>query len=324
MSKKPGTAGDPVEAADAEVLRRRDREIEIWRDRRQRTAELLDLEATTGRDVAEGGSVADAGRLLAEGRAGLDVLDRAADEVARQREAAVPLIWRAQAATKHASEAAKRTEAQERGVRTKQLLAELKEHERCEYGPAGPQPGQGFVVNAGEVVVYQRPHTERLLAEADDEGRAAGTLERQELNLRAGGQVSATSIEGLLAAGLGDGRHVFPPLRDVERWALDAELAGRKRLQRTREGYPEGMPDPNTAPATWTLTWLGREIVVSESRVSFLGLSGSGPADDYFGTAAGLEQVGVRSWTRPDKAVDVDPGPEPIGWNRDVPSGALR
>lgn len=297
MVKNATKALDPVEACDAEVQRLRERELEIWRDRRKSVAELLELEVRTGREVAAGGSVAAAGRLLAEGRSVLDVLDRAADEVARQREAAVPLIWRAQAASKRVSEAAKRAEANERAARTQQLLADLREWEGCDYAPAGRQPGDGGPINEGAVVVYFLPHTARLLMEADEEGRTAAILEHQELNLKAGGQVSASSIDALITDGLGDGRRVFPALREVDRWALEAERAGRERLRRTREARLEGMPDPDAAPATWTLSWRGREIVTGESRVSLLGLAGSAVVDNYFDSSEGFEQVGERSWT---------------------------
>lgn len=294
--------GTTIKASAAEVERLRDRELEIWRDRRQRVAGLLELETKTGREVAAGGSVADAGRLLAETRAAVDVLDRAADEVARQREAAVPAIWRAQAASQRASESAKRADAEERAARTRQLLADLREHEDCEYGPAGRQPGDGGPIRPGAVIVYNKPRTARLLEEANEEGRAAATLEHQELNLQAGGQVSANSIERLIADGLGDGRRVFPPLREVERWALDADQRARERLRRTQEGFAEALPDPEAAPPTWTLTWRGRAIVEAESRVSLLGLAGSGVADDFFDSAEGLTQVVERSWRRPDES----------------------
>src|SRR5260370_37427356 len=97
--KKPDAAkfAAPVDRAQAEISRHRDRELEIWRDRRQRMLDLAVLEAETGRVVADGGDDGDAGRRLAEGGAVLRVRDRAADELARQREAAIPASWRAQA-----------------------------------------------------------------------------------------------------------------------------------------------------------------------------------------------------------------------------------
>ncbi len=328
MTNNASETMDSVEARDAEVLRLRDRELEIWKDRQQRVAELLELEARTGREVADGGSVADAGRLLAEGRAALDVLDRAADELARQREAAVPLIWRAQAESRRSTEAAKRSEAEERAVRTRQLLADLRVHEGCEYGPAGRQPGDGGPINPGAVIVYNRPRTAGLLAEADEEGRAAAILERQELNLKAGGQVSASSIERLIVDGLGDGRRVFPPLREVERWAVEADQRARARLRRTREDYAEALPDPEATAATWTLTWRGREILAGESHASLLGLSGSGVADNFYDSAEGLTQVAERSWTRPvgdgallDSAAELAEVGGPLGDEEEVASG---
>src|SRR5260370_2948974 len=107
--KKPDAArlADRVGRAQAEISRHRDRELEIWRDRRQRMLDLAVLEAETGRVVADGGDDGDAGRRLAEGEAVLRVRDRAADELARQREAAIPTIWPAQAARQRATEKAK-------------------------------------------------------------------------------------------------------------------------------------------------------------------------------------------------------------------------
>ena len=212
----------------------------------------------------------------------------------------MPLVWAAQAVSRRAIEAAKRTEANEREPRTRQMLADLKEWERCEYAPAGPQPGRGFPVDPTvSVVIYNLALTDRLRLEADEAARAAVALELQEFNLKAGGQVSASSIEGLIEEVIGDGRHVVPPLREVERWALEAEQVSRDRLRRTRAARLEGMPDPETAPPTWTLTWRGREVVAGESRVSLLGLAGSAGADNYFDSAEGFEQVGERSWMRP-------------------------
>jgi len=301
-------AGNPVEAATAAVLRLRDREIEIWQDRRQMVADLHDLEAATGRQVADGGNADEAARQLAEGEARLRVQDRAADEVAQQREAAVPLIWRAQAANERASETAKRADAQKRQLRTSQLLAELCEHEGCEYGPAGRQPGDGGAVVPGAIIIFNAPRTARLLAEADEHGRKAAALDRQEFNAKAGGgQVSATSIAELMVLGLGDGQRPFVSLREVERWAVEAEQAGRKRLRRIRDGFAGATPDPDTAPATWTLTWHGREMMSGESRVSFLGLAGGVGADNYVDSDAGFEQVGERSWMRePAAALQVE------------------
>ncbi len=300
MGKKKADAAtfaDPVDRAQAEISRHRDRELEIWRDRRQRMLDLAVLEAETGRVVADGGDDGDAGRRLAEGEAVLRVRDRAADELARQREAAIPTIWRAQAASKRATEKAKRAEVLEREPRTRKMLADLAEWERCPYAPAGRQPGDGGGgINPGSVVVYNLPLTQRLALEADEAGTAAAALERQVLNLLAGGQVHADSIEDLIVEGLGDGQHVFPVLREIERRALVAEQVGRERLQRVREGFGEATPDPETAAATWTLAWQGREI--TQLTVSFLGLAGSSAIDDYGDPPAGLVQVGERSWMR--------------------------
>ena len=82
------------------------------------------------------------------------------------------------------------------------------------------------------------------------------------------GQVTASTVDDLVVAVLGDGSRIVPALREVERWALEAEQAGRARLRRRREQYGDeaGGADPD-GPLTWTLTWRDGQIVAGDSGI---------------------------------------------------------
>lgn len=145
-------------------------------------AERADLEARMGDEVladetAADGLAAQANQLDAD----IAVADRAVDAARRQHDTAERSLLSARAGELREQAERLRSEAAKRQRKTDKLLADLAEHEGCDYVPYVPSREQ--VQSAGAAGIrYKTPYTQRLLRQAEGCEQKASELDRQAEN----------------------------------------------------------------------------------------------------------------------------------------------
>jgi hypothetical protein len=176
-----------------DALDRAQENLKRWQyQREQRRLDLKSAEDSLGKSVLRnvdpnervnkettGDAVAAAGQRIASLRAELEAASAAAAESEKQLQEAQRNVLQAQADELRDQAENLRREAQTRMERTDKLLAELAEHEDCEYIAKPPPSADELAMAGAGGVVVTLPKTQRLLNEAQSLELQAETLEVQ-------------------------------------------------------------------------------------------------------------------------------------------------
>lgn len=175
-----------------------------------------------------------------------------------QRPGAITALWTAEAAALESQAATASADADQRQVRTDELLAALKDHEGCEYVPHEPPRGP-------RVTVVTIPQTVGLRSQAANLKRRAQQLRRQPIDTN--GSIHADSREAVIAALRAlDPSSVGPALSDAVRCyerLAEAEREYRRKSPQHADDYQR--PD---APVNVTIHWKDSRIDTRKSSVT--------------------------------------------------------
>ena len=259
MTSEP-TSVDPIQAARAEVDRLFAIERRWAADRKTKAAELAQIERDRGERILEANGDGEQLALsLATQVTALRVMVETCDATIaaarRQRAAAIPYVWRAEAAQLERQADEKAAEAAAHGKRTAELLAELKKHEGADYVPAylvdlerlqNPQHARG----AFDIVLPKSQHLADQIAVLRE--KAAQPLGRSVVR---GGMVRT------------DPNRVGQQpdeLLELEAWIERASAADAKRRALL---VHHGAAIALEAPTVYELVWQNERISEGESSV---------------------------------------------------------
>lgn len=269
-----------VANARAEVVRLRDLEAERSRLRIDAAGKLAKLEARSGDEELEqllaGGKtrIRELAHEVAIVKAELEVSDRVIASARVKREQAIAGVHAAEAGALLARAAQLRAEADDREVRTAQLLAALQDHEGVVYvpdpGPPAPSihAGDGSLLRGGAPIVVTRAISRTAYLRVE-----AAALEQQALAIQARrvvrqGNLTAGSVEDLVEACLADEMRIGPAVPELVAWATQAEadLRARAQVMLERHGEHEAREYGYGRPAAWVVTWREGSIDAGQSR----------------------------------------------------------
>lgn len=232
-------------------------ERRLARQRIEKTAALVEVEATAGRVLLDRALEADdvdatdaSSAAFVRAQAEIDALDAAIDEARRRRRDTIPSLWAAGADRLRCMAAEKRVEADSRAARTDALLAELLEHEGVAYAPEqtsqpqmsmtiDPETHELRSVNTGAtLVVVSVPLTERLRSEAAGlEAQASAAVSREVAPVD-GFTVTGSTDDVLAAAEAWPADKIGPALVALHRWASAGALVQVERRRQERPDNP--------------------------------------------------------------------------------------
>ncbi|HAF10383.1 MAG TPA: hypothetical protein DCK98_09935 [Chloroflexi bacterium] len=274
MTSEP-TSVDPIQAARAEVDRLFAIERRWAADRKTKAAELAQIERDRGERILEANGDGEQLALsLATQVTALRVMVETCDATIaaarRQRAAAIPYVWRAEAAQLERQADEKAAEAAAHGKRTAELLAELKKHEGADYVPAylvdlerlqNPQHARG----AFDIVLPKSQHLADQIAVLRE--KAAQPLGRSVVR---GGMVRTDpnrvgqQPDELLELAIADPMRLAPPILELEAWIERASAADAKRRALL---VHHGAAIALEAPTVYELVWQNERISEGESSV---------------------------------------------------------
>ncbi len=263
MAVEVQTAADPIAEARAHVERLHSAEQELSRLLLSLREDLVTAEGTAGDATLEAalagtGSVKAATSRVTTLQAEIVATGRAIELARQRRIEAIPAVWRAEAAPLRERAAVLREQADEREVKTREMLRELEEYEGCSYVPKPPDRPSldgGLVGGAPQIVYITVPKTEMLRREAAGLEYQAETIQAQTVALS--GYVSASSREELLAQLEARGpMQIVPAMHDLLEWlepALEAVREHRRKAQAQADVHPAFRAEsPIPASVYWT------------------------------------------------------------------------
>ena len=240
----PVLASDPAEQARAEVNRLNGQELALAQQYRLRAVELADLRAKRGDEVLAatdpGAAARASSRRISEGVEELAALADAASAARRQRLAAIPAVFRAEADDVERQAEKLEADAAENEARVSDLLKAVEAAADWGYCPAeGKIEGTYFrhVPPSGgafRIVDANGPRFARMRISADGlRHRAAELRHKQPVQA---GSVEADSLEALFAVVHSDAFRIGPSIDAISAWYESAVVKERARRERVRSG----------------------------------------------------------------------------------------
>jgi hypothetical protein len=267
QTEKPPTP-DPVELARADVQRLNQQELELSRLYHRKARELAEARARRGDDVLAandpGAAARESSRQISEKVEELAALGDAAAAARRQRLAAIPAVFKAEAGALERQGAQLDIDAAANEAAVRDALKAVETIADCPYAPRAPQmpdravgPGQQGV---GSIPMFIRPTPlfQRLRLRA--EGLRLEAAQRRLQEPHAAGSVEAESLEQLVDVVFADAMRVGPSVDQISGWYEQAvEKVRRRRQQLELDDVPINVVH---------LQWVRGQIDIAASFVS--------------------------------------------------------
>ena len=190
-----------IEQAEKEKTKLKDIKSKLEKRIKDLEASIPEETGKAGEEVINnllaGGSSNEANNKVKELKSELETKKEALNRVDELLPVAQSNIWAAQAAEKRKRAEKLRKEANEHEGRTNELLAELENHEGCQYAPKEPEkpsrPVNNLSGGALQITYREQPYSQRLFNQAKDLEKEA---ERLEQSAKQGKEIKNHSIIG--------------------------------------------------------------------------------------------------------------------------------